>query len=205
HGRMHHDVVGADRLRVPGEIDDGAEILIRARQDRAMPAQPLDRSVEAWLALGDRHGEELALLAADENAVDAEIVDPVAQVPAQTRLIDRQVGRKRRQRRRPNALEMLAGVILGLASAVVHRVPFPAGFSWGFYSRSAWASPGFSAKPRDAPIVRLDRAAKSACRMLAATLARRASPIYDVRHVGLQRRRERGIVRRLVCGALSRR
>src|SRR5262245_27555334 len=88
-----------------------------------MAAQLLDRYVEAALALGDRHGEELALLAADENAVDAEIVDPVAQVPAQARLVDRQVGRKRRQRRRPNALEMLAGVILGLASAVVHRVP----------------------------------------------------------------------------------
>jgi hypothetical protein len=55
------------------------------------------------------------------------------------------------------------------------------------------------------PIVRLDRAAKSACRMLAATLARRASPIYDVRHVGLQRRREAGIVRQLVCGSVFRR
>jgi hypothetical protein len=38
--------------------------------------------------------------------------------------------------------------------------------------------------------------------MLAATLARPASPIYDVRHVGLQRRRDAGIVRRLVCGCL---
>src|SRR5262250_2703180 len=120
HGRMHHDVVGADRLRVPGEIDDGVEILIRARQDRAMAAQLFDRYVEAALALGDRHGEELALLAADENAVDAEIVDPVAQGPAQARLVDRQVGRKRRQRRRPNALEMLAGIILRIASSVVH-------------------------------------------------------------------------------------
>jgi regulator of extracellular matrix RemA (YlzA/DUF370 family) len=63
----------------------------------------------------------------------------------------------------------------------------------------------FLTKPRDAPIVRFDRVAKSACRMLAATLARRASPIYDVRHVGLQRRREAGIVRRLVCGSLFRR
>src|SRR5262245_48519704 len=34
------------------------------------------------------------------------------------------------------------------------------------------------------PPFRLDRAAKSACRMLAATLARRASPIYDVRARG---------------------
>jgi hypothetical protein len=41
--------------------------------------------------------------------------------------------------------------------------------------------------------------------MLAATLARRASPIYDVRHVGLQRRREEEIMRRLVCGSLFRR
>jgi hypothetical protein len=38
------------------------------------------------------------------------------------------------------------------------------------------------------PPFRLDPAAKSASWMLAATLARRASPIYDVRHVGLQRR-----------------
>jgi hypothetical protein len=55
------------------------------------------------------------------------------------------------------------------------------------------------------PPFRLDRAAKSACRMLAATLARRASPIYDVRRVGLQRRREGEIMRRLVCGSLFRR
>src|SRR5262245_10107710 len=97
-----------------------------------MAAQLLDRYVEAALALGDRHGEELALLAADENAVDAEIVDPVAQVPAQARLVERQVGRKRRQRGRPNALEMLAGIILRVASVVVHRVPAfsgQAGFS----------------------------------------------------------------------------
>src|SRR5262249_44115898 len=113
------------------------EILIRARQDRAMAAQLLDRYVKAALALGDRHGEELALLAADENAVDAEIVDPVAQVPAQARLVDRQVGRKRRQRRRPNALEMLAGVILRLASAVVHCVPpSRAKSAWGIKSRA---------------------------------------------------------------------
>src|SRR5262249_53720314 len=74
---------------------------------------------------------------------DAEIVDPVAQVPAQARLIDRQVGRKRRQRRRPNALEILAGGILCLASAGVYRGPCLAGFCWRVFSLSAWASPRF--------------------------------------------------------------
>ena len=74
-------------------------------------------------ALGHRHREELALLAADEYAVDAEIVDPVPQVLAQPGLVDGKVGRERCQGRRPNALEVLAGVSLGLALAVIHGDP----------------------------------------------------------------------------------
>ena len=92
HRRVHDDVVGADRLRVPGEIEDHVEVLVGARQDGAPAAQLLDRDVERALALGHRHREELALLAADEHAVDAEIVDPVAQVPAQAGLVDRRSG-----------------------------------------------------------------------------------------------------------------
>ena len=85
-------------------------------------ADLVDRDLERALALGDRHREELALLAADEHAVDAEIVDPVAQVAAQAGLVDGEVGRKRRQRGRPDALEVRAGVVLGVASAVFHGV-----------------------------------------------------------------------------------
>ena len=42
-------------------------------------------------------------------------------------IVELQVGRKRRQRGRPNAFEMLAGIILRIASVVVHRVPGFAG------------------------------------------------------------------------------
>ena len=59
-------------------------------------------------------------LPADEHAVDAEVVDPVAEVLAQAGLVDGEVGRERRQRRRPDALEVFAGVSLGIASAVFH-------------------------------------------------------------------------------------
>jgi hypothetical protein len=54
-GRVHDDIVGTDRLRVLGEIEDDVEILVRARQNRTTAAQLLDRNIEAALALGDRH------------------------------------------------------------------------------------------------------------------------------------------------------
>ena len=57
----------------------------------ARPADLVDRDLERALALRDRHREELALLAGDEHAVDAEIVDPVPQVAAEALLVDRQV------------------------------------------------------------------------------------------------------------------
>jgi hypothetical protein len=47
HRCMHHDVVGADRLRVPGKLNHGVEILVRARHDGAgTAANLLDRDLE---------------------------------------------------------------------------------------------------------------------------------------------------------------
>ena len=54
----------------------------------AAAARLLDGDLEGALALGDRHREELALLAGDEQAVDGQIVDPVADVAAQPGLVD---------------------------------------------------------------------------------------------------------------------
>ena len=79
-------------------------------------ANLVDRDLDQALALGDRHREELALLAADEHSVDAELVDPMAQIPAKTSLVDRQVVGEWYQRGRPDALHVSARVLLGLLS-----------------------------------------------------------------------------------------
>src|SRR5262249_33206072 len=73
-------------------------------------------------ALGKRHREELALLAADEHAVDADVVDPMTQIPPQTGSVDRAVGQERRLRRRPDAAQVGAGVVFGVLAGEIHSV-----------------------------------------------------------------------------------
>ncbi len=86
HRRVHHDEVGADRHGVPPELDHHVHVLVRARHDGAgPPAQRLHRDLEQPLALRHRHRKELALLAGDEHAVDAELAGPVPQVARGTR------------------------------------------------------------------------------------------------------------------------
>ena len=65
-----------------------------SEHDMIVRAPPISSTAisNGTLALGERHREELALLAGDEHAVDAEIVDPVPQVAAEAGLVDRQVG-----------------------------------------------------------------------------------------------------------------
>ena len=120
HRRVHHDVVRADRLGMAGEVEHDVEVLVGARHDGPAAADLLDRGVEQPFPFGDRHGVELALFAADKHAVDAEVGDPVAEIAAETGLVDREIGGERRLGGRPDAAEVLAGVGLGVASGVVH-------------------------------------------------------------------------------------
>ena len=80
----------------------------------------INRDLEGALALGQRHREELALLAADEQAVDAELAGPVPDIAAEAGLVDRKIGRERGQRRGPDALHMLARIGLCVFPIVFH-------------------------------------------------------------------------------------
>ena len=121
HRRVHHDIGRADRLGVLGKLDHHVHVLVGAGGDDARRlADLVDHDLHRALALGDRHREELALLAGDEHAVDAEIVDPVPQVATEALLVDREVLRKRHERGRPDALHMGAGVFLGFFSGIGH-------------------------------------------------------------------------------------
>src|SRR5262245_45248251 len=120
---MHHDVVGADRLRIAGELDHRVEALVGARQDGAVAANLIDRDLERALALGKRHREELALLAAYEHTINAEVVDPMAEVAAETLFVERAIGPKGGERRRPDALEIGAGIGLGIGAGETHGPP----------------------------------------------------------------------------------
>ncbi|MCX6502836.1 MAG: hypothetical protein NT132_10635, partial [Microbacterium sp.] len=88
---MHDNEVGADCLGIARQFDDGVHVLVRAGQDRACTgADLIDGDVEGPLALIQRHREELALLAVDEEPADFETVNPVADVAAEAALIERQ-------------------------------------------------------------------------------------------------------------------
>ena len=84
--RMHHDVIGADRLGMFGKIDHHVHVLVGAGHDglEAVLLRGLDRDLEGALALRHRHREELALLAGDEHAVDAEIVLPMIEIAGES-------------------------------------------------------------------------------------------------------------------------
>ena len=82
----------------------------------------LDGDFERALALRERHGEELALLAGDEQASDPKVVDPVTHVAPQSRLVEREVAlAERRIGGGKNAAHMRAGIVLCLVLAVFHR------------------------------------------------------------------------------------
>ena len=80
--RMHDDIVGAHRLRMAGQGDHRLHVLVGAGHDRARGgiSGRVDRDLEHALALFHRHREKLALLAGDEEAVDCEVFDPMADV-----------------------------------------------------------------------------------------------------------------------------
>ena len=121
HRRVHHDIGRADRLRMLGKLDHRVHVLVGAGGDDARGlADLIDHDLHRALALGNRHREELALLAGDEHAVDAEIVHPVPQVAPEARLVDREVLRKRHQGGGPDALHMGAGIFLGFSFGIHH-------------------------------------------------------------------------------------
>ncbi len=103
------------RRRSPGH--DGASSITMSRfwsePDRIVCAlgrpRLLDRDLECALALVERHREELALLAGDEQAVDREIVDPMADVAPQAGLVDGEVARPERRVRPPPRCRAYAG------------------------------------------------------------------------------------------------
>jgi hypothetical protein len=127
--RVDHGEFGASRLGVVEQFERGVEVLVGAGHDDAGAAVAraaglLDRDLAEPLALGHGQGEELALLAGHEEAVDREVVDPVAQVGPEARLVDPAVGVERRQRRRPDPAQPLAREGLGVAHPCrVRRAP----------------------------------------------------------------------------------
>ena len=121
HRRVHDDIGRADRLGMLGELDHHIHVLVGAGGDHAgLGADLVDHDLHRALALGNRHREELALLAGDENAVDAELVDPMPQVPAEPLLVDRKVLGIGHQGGGPDALEVGAGVVLGFRTEIFH-------------------------------------------------------------------------------------
>src|SRR5688500_20083992 len=78
------------------------------------------RQLRGALALLERHGVELALLAVDKEARDAELAGPVAQVAAPARLVEAEIGLERRKGGGPDAAQMLARIGLGVLAAIMH-------------------------------------------------------------------------------------
>ncbi len=111
HRSMHHNVVGADPLGVLRQLDHHVDVLVRARHHGAgAPLAGRDRDLQATLAFLDRHREELALLAGDEQAVDAEFLRPMRDVATEADLVDRQIGLERHQGGGPDSRQVLARV-----------------------------------------------------------------------------------------------
>ena len=78
---MHHDVISAAVLGMVRQLLDRVEVLIRDGHDDAGLAVALfHRNFEVALALVEAHRKELALLAGDEQALDVEVIDPVANI-----------------------------------------------------------------------------------------------------------------------------
>lgn len=118
---MHDDIVGTDLLGVLRQVDHDIHVLVGAGHDRLGPARAgIHRQFEAALALLQRHGEELALLAGYEEAVDAEIVDPVVDVAAKAVLIDCEILLERHEPGSPDALHGLPRIGLGVFFRVLH-------------------------------------------------------------------------------------
>ena len=124
--RVYDDVVGADLLGMAGEVYHHVHVLIGAGHDGlATPRRGLDRELEAPLALLQRHREELALLAGDEQPVDLQVVEPVADVLAKAVLVHGEGIGERGERCCPDALHMGAGIGLGVLPGVFHEALFP--------------------------------------------------------------------------------
>jgi hypothetical protein len=76
------------------------------------------------LALGKRHRKEFALLAAHENTVDAELIDPVAQISTKCLLVNAKVIGERDQRGRPDALHVSARIGFGILAGILFHFSF---------------------------------------------------------------------------------
>src|SRR5690606_26177158 len=92
----------------------------------------------------------LALLAGDEEPVDLQIVQPVADVLAKSVLVDGERGGERRQRRCPDALHVGPGIGLGVLLRVIHGLPALSGpvpaltafqIFWLVRGMSRWVTP----------------------------------------------------------------
>lgn len=77
-----HDAVGStDVLRMASQGKHDVQIGIRAgTHDAAMARSFLDGDLEASFALCQRHGEELSLLAGDEQSTQSQRVRPMAKI-----------------------------------------------------------------------------------------------------------------------------
>ena len=121
HRGVHDDVVGTDRLGVPRQIDHHIHVGVRAGHDRLTGTRGrLHGQVEGALPLLQGHRVELALFARDEQTLDTELVDPVVDVGSESVLVDGEVLGERGQRGCPDTGEVLAGVVLGVVTVVVH-------------------------------------------------------------------------------------
>ena len=134
---MHHDVIGADGLRVARELEHHVKVGVGAGGDDAGPATGHGRrghgsrcglhcKFKRALALGYRHRKKLALLAADKQATQFEGLDPVRQVVLEAGFVKAKPGVKRRGSRSPHTAKVCAGVGFGVGFAV-----FQGGFSSG--------------------------------------------------------------------------
>ena len=119
--RVHDDVVRPTRFGVAGEVEHNVEVLVRARHDRlGIAPAGLDRKLEGPLAFVDRHREELALLPADEEALDAEVLGPVADILGEAVLVDSELVVERHEGGRPDTGHGCSGVFFGPVSGVLH-------------------------------------------------------------------------------------
>ncbi len=118
-GGMNDNVRCPGRLRMPRQLDHGVHVLVRTGSNQAgLFANLVHGDFDETLALGERHREKLALFAADENPVDAEFVDPVAQVSPKGWLVNCQVIRERHECGCPDAPHVGARVGFGVLPGI---------------------------------------------------------------------------------------
>ena len=121
HRRMHDDVVGAAILCVQRQLENRIEVLVRHRHDdTGLAAALVHGNFEVALAFVETHGEELSLLARDEQPLDVEVVNPVPDIRAQASFVQRQVVIERVQSRGPYAAHVFARIVLGIELRVVN-------------------------------------------------------------------------------------